>query len=326
MKRTVRLLLPAVLLALLAPLVFAQSGSGVQMDPNRPNRVAARVEGQIITTEEIRREMAPLIPQVLRNAVTAEEQRRALRRLEQTVLENMINRILMLEEFRKDGRREIPQSVIENRLKDIIEQDFNGERERYLAYLQSRGQTVEEFREDIREELIINFMQGRMRRSQAEVSPERILEYYRQNQDEFLQEAQVRLLQIVLPASEGIALAEELRERILAGEPFREVAAAAYRDRPDAPAVSQGWVREEDLRGELAEAAFALGPGEVSEVIVLGDFIFLLGVEDVREPGVLPLAEVREEIEEILSQRLSREAQQRWLERLREKAFIEYYS
>jgi len=325
MKRIVRFLLPAVLLALLAPLVLAQSGSGVQMDPNRSNRVAARVEGQIITTEEIRREMAPLIPQVLRNATTVEERNRALRQLERTVLENMINRILMLKEFRKDGKREIPQSVIENRLKDIIEQDFNGERERYLAYLQSRGQTVEEFREDIREELIINFMQGRMRRSQAEVSPERILEYYRQNQDEFRQEAQVRLLQIVLPAGEE-ALAAELRERILAGEPFREVAAEAYRDRPNAPAVSQGWVRREDLRGELAEAAFALGPGEVSEVIVLGDFAFVLGVEGVREPGVLPLAEVREEIEEILSQRLSREAQQRWLERLREKAFIEYYS
>lgn len=325
MKRIVRFLLPAVLLALLAPLVLAQSGSGVQMDPNRSNRVAARVEGQIITTEEIRREMAPLIPQVLRNATTVEDRNRALRQLERTVLENMINRILMLKEFRKDGKREIPQSVIENRLKDIIEQDFNGERERYLAYLQSRGQTVEEFREDIREELIINFMQGRMRRSQAEVSPERILEYYRRNQDEFRQEAQVRLLQIVLPAGEE-ALAAELRERILAGEPFREVAAEAYRDQPNAPAVSQGWVRREDLRGELAEAAFALGPGEVSEVIVLGDFAFVLGVEGVREPGVLPLAEVREEIEEILSQRLSREAQQRWLERLREKAFIEYYS
>jgi len=254
-----------------------------------------------------------------------EDRNRALRQLERTVLENMINRILMLKEFGKDGKREIPQSVIENRLKDIIEQDFNGERERYLAYLQSRGQTVEEFREDIREELIINFMQGRMRRSQAEVSPERILEYYRQNQDEFRQEAQVRLLQIVLPAGEEV-LAAELRERILAGEPFREVAAEAYRDQPNAPAVSQGWVRREDLRGELAEAAFALGPGEVSEVIVLGDFAFVLGVEGVREPGVLPLAEVREEIEEILSQRLSREAQQRWLERLREKAFIEYYS
>lgn len=325
MKRIIRFLLPAVLLALLAPLVLAQSGSGVQMDPNRSNRVAARVEGQIITTEEIRREMAPLIPQVLRNATTVEDRNRALRQLERTVLENMINRILMLKEFRKDGKREIPQSVIENRLKDIIEQDFNGERERYLAYLQSRGQTVEEFREDIREELIINFMQGRMRRSQAEVSPERILEYYRRNQDEFRQEAQVRLLQIVLPAGEE-ALAAELRERILAGEPFREVAAEAYRDQPNAPAVSQGWVRREDLRGELAEAAFALGPGEVSEVIVLGDFAFVLGVEGVREPGVLPLAEVREEIEEILSQRLSREAQQRWLERLREKAFIEYYS
>lgn len=325
MKRIIRFLLPAVLLALLAPLVLAQSGSGVQMDPNRSNRVAARVEGQIITTEEIRREMAPLIPQVLRNATTVEDRNRALRQLERTVLENMINRILMLKEFRKDGKREIPQSVIENRLKDIIEQDFNGERERYLAYLQSRGQTVEEFREDIREELIINFMQGRMRRSQAEVSPERILEYYRRNQDEFRREAQVRLLQIVLPAGEE-ALAAELRERILAGEPFREVAAEAYRDRPNAPAVSQGWVRREDLRGELAEAAFALGPGEVSEVIVLGDFAFVLGVEGVREPGVLPLAEVREEIEEILSQRLSREAQQRWLERLREKAFIEYYS
>ncbi len=325
MKRIVRFLLPAVLLALLAPLVLAQSGSGVQMDPNRSNRVAARVEGQIITTEEIRREMAPLIPQVLRNATTVEDRNRALRQLERTVLENMINRILMLKEFGKDGKREIPQSVIENRLKDIIEQDFNGERERYLAYLQSRGQTVEEFREDIREELIINFMQGRMRRSQAEVSPERILEYYRQNQDEFRQEAQVRLLQIVLPAGEEV-LAAELRERILAGEPFREVAAEAYRDQPNAPAVSQGWVRREDLRGELAEAAFALGPGEVSEVIVLGDFAFVLGVEGVREPGVLPLAEVREEIEEILSQRLSREAQQRWLERLREKAFIEYYS
>ena len=53
--------------------------------------------------------------------------------------------------------------------------------------------------------------------------------------------------------------------------------------------------------------------------------IFILFVEDALEEGIQPLTNVRDRIEEILAGRLARQAQSRWLERLRKDSYVKYY-
>jgi len=75
----------------------------------------------------------------------------------------------------------------------------------------------------------------------------------------------------------------------------------------------------------LSEVAFSLRAGEFSKPVELGEQIFILYVEDAQVEGIQPLFEVRDRIENILAGRLARQAQSRWLERLRKNAYVKYY-
>jgi len=295
---------------------------------DRPNGIAAKVEGQIITFEQVRQEMAPLLSSVYRSSTTEEERERNILRLQRDVLQNLVDRILIVENF-KAQEMSIPKSYLEGEFNDVIQNDFNGERDRFLAYLRSRDKTVRDFREELEDRIIVQSMQMRMRRNQAEVSPEMIREFYEENKDEFLRDEEILLYQITLqPKATGPSIEERQAEVMAAfeeGTPFTEVAREFSDDGMASSGGRFGWTSKGDLRAELSEIAFGLEEGEISEPIPFQNIVLFFFVEEIREPGPMPLAEVRDTIEKVLSDRISREAQERWLQRLRERAYIEYF-
>ncbi len=294
------------------------------------NRIAAKVEGKIITVEEIRREMAPLMRQVYSGSATTAEFHANIRALTRDVLQNLVDRVLIVKDFR-DRQFSIPKSYIEGEFNRVIQDDFNGDRSRFLTYLKSQDQTVRDFREQLEEKIIVDAMRQQMRRSQAEISPEKIEEYYRKNITSFEQEAAIRLRQIVLVRKPGetddelSARAESINRELIAGTDFAELAREKSEDGMARRGGDYGWIQSEDIRPDLSEIAFALTPGTHSDPILLDNAAFILKVEDKRSAGPKPLTDVLEDIERSIQDELAREAQVRWLERLREKAFIEYY-
>ncbi len=53
--------------------------------------------------------------------------------------------------------------------------------------------------------------------------------------------------------------------------------------------------------------------------------VFLFMAEDRKHAGILPLDEVRPDIERLLIQQSSRQATERWLEKLRRNAYIKHF-
>lgn len=292
--------------------------------------IAAKVEGRIITFGEIRREMAPLLPQLQRRVRTQEEFERAVNQLGRDVLQNMIDQILIVENFRSQNFS-IPKSILESEFNDTIANDFDNNRARFLEYLRSQDMTVKEFRERLEERIIVQVMRQRQRRSMAEISPERIAAFYEENADRFRRENEIHLRQIVLtpranePLEEREALAAQLHERLTEGSSFADLAAEYSRDDRARHGGDWGWMKQSDLRSELAAAAFALKTGDFSAPVSIGNTVFILYAEERREAGVKPLSEVRETIEQLLSEQIARETQRRWIDRLRDRAFIEFY-
>lgn len=322
-------------ISLLAPVfAFAQADDFDEEDLptvlRAGNQIAAKVEGKIITVEEIRREMAPLMRQVYSASATTDEFHANIRSLSRDVLQNLVDRILIVKDFR-DRQFSIPKSYIESEFNKVIEEDFNGDRSRFLTYLKSQDQTVRDFRNELEEKIIVDAMRQQMRRSQAEISPEKIEDYYQANLDSFEQEAAVRLRQIVLirkPGETDDTLSERARSiarKLAAGADFSDLAREYSEDGMARRGGDYGWIQGGDIRPELAEVAFSLPVETASEPILLDNAAFILRVEEKRSAGPQPLAEVREEIERSIQDELAREAQVRWIERLREKAFIEYY-
>ena len=71
--------------------------------------------------------------------------------------------------------------------------------------------------------------------------------------------------------------------------------------------------------------AFGLKKGEVSSVVQIGDSFYLLYCEDRKDPAITALNDVRDNISKKLSQVEKQKATQRWLDGLREKAYIKVY-
>jgi peptidyl-prolyl cis-trans isomerase SurA len=174
------------------------------LDLRFANGIAAIVESKVITVEDIRREIAPLVPEVQRESRNEQEFNQKLEALQDEIIQNLIDRELIVKEFRKDEKRQIPVQYIDNAMADEIAERFEGDRSKFLAYLRAKGQTIRDYRKEIEENIIFSYMQGQQRKSQSVVSPVRIETYYNENKDRFYREDEVhlRLIQITRTESE----------------------------------------------------------------------------------------------------------------------------
>jgi len=294
------------------------------------NGIAAIAEGQIITVEELRRELEPVIPRLRVESKNAQEFSKRIEELSKQVLQNMIDRIIIVKAAEEKGLL-IPPSYIEQEYDDVLNRDFGGDRGRFLEYLKARGETARDFRTDIYKRVVINVMRAETRRSQSEISPERIEEFYVKNKIRFYQSESLHLRQIILTplADEGLVplrqTAKKVIEELESGANFGDIARKYSQDEMIRRGGDWGWIERKDVRKELSDAAFALNAGEYSQPIELGGTIFILYAEDKREEMIQPVSQVRDIIENVLVGEIAREAQEKWLEGIRNESYIRYF-
>jgi peptidyl-prolyl cis-trans isomerase SurA len=294
------------------------------------NGIAAIAEGQIITVEELRRELEPVIPRLRVESKNAQEFSKRIEELSKQVLQNMIDRIIIVKAAEEKGLL-IPPSYIEQEYDDVLNRDFGGDRGRFLEYLKARGETARDFRTDIYNRVVVNVMRAETRRSQSEISPERIEEFYVKNKIRFYQSESLHLRQIILTpmADEGLVplrqTAKKVIEELESGANFGDIARKYSQDEMSRRGGDWGWIERKDVRKELSDAAFALNAGEYSQPIELGGTIFILYAEDKREEMIQPVSQVRDIIENVLVGEIAREAQEKWLEGIRNESYIRYF-
>ncbi|MBL6838739.1 MAG: peptidylprolyl isomerase [Puniceicoccaceae bacterium] len=294
------------------------------------NGIAAIAEGQIITVEELRRELEPVIPRLRVESKNAQEFSKRIEELSKQVLQNMIDRIIIVKAAEEKGLL-IPPSYIEQEYDDVLNRDFGGDRGRFLEYLKARGETARDFRTDIYKRVVVNVMRAETRRSQSEISPERIEEFYVKNKIRFYQSESLHLRQIILTplADEGLVplrqTAKKVIEELESGANFGDIARKYSQDEMSRRGGDWGWIERKDVRKELSDAAFALNAGEYSQPIELGGTIFILYAEDKREEMIQPVSQVRDIIENVLVGEIAREAQEKWLEGIRNESYIRYF-
>ena len=320
-------------LALSALASVAQAQSNRPQDPapiRLGNGIAAIAEGQIITLQELRQELNPIIPRLRVEAKDQEEFARRIDEISKEVLQNMIDRIIIVEAANEKGLL-IPQSYIDQEYDEVIARDFGGDRGRFLEYLRERGITARDYRADIGKRVIVNVMRQQTRKSQSEISPERIEDFYVRNKLRFYQSESLHLRQIILApmADEGLVPLRQTAKKVISelqtGANFGDLARKYSQDDMSRRGGDWGWIERQDIRKELSEIAFGLEPGQHSQPVELSGTIFILYAEAKRTEMIQPISQVRDVIENVLIGELARETQQKWIQDLREKAYIRYY-
>ena len=295
------------------------------------NGVVAVAEDKVITVDDLRREIGPRVPALQRSARNEKEFNEKLESLQDEIIQEMIDRILIVKEFKKDDKRTVPSSYINNAIAEEQISRFESDRSKFLAYLRNSGLTYRDYRRKVEDDMIYNYMRSQQRKSSNVVSPARVESFYNENKDRFQQEDQVhmRLLSLTrLPTETDETLLSRVQkvvDRFKAGEKFEDLARELSQDAKRAKGGDWGWQPRADLKAEFSKPLFELAKGEATTPILAPEAVYLLYVEDRKFAGLEPLVDVREQIERILSNQIARESEARWLERLRRNAYVKIY-
>ena len=320
---------------------FAAAGFGAQpvaapvttenLNLRYANGIVAVAEDKIITVADVSREIAPLMAGISKDATNQKDYETRVEALQDSVIQDLIDRVLIIKEFKKDEKKHIPDAIIDAEIARMQSDQFDNDRSKFLAYLRSRGTTLREFRKEQEDEIIYRYMQGQQRKSQSVISPVKIETFYSENKDRFYREDEVHLRLIQLTRGETdtdaslLATANEILAKMKAGQSFEDLAKEYSKDPRRSKGGDWNWLKRSDFKKEFSDPAFALKKGECSAPVMLPEGCFLLFAEDRKYAGIQPIDEVRDQIERVLVTQMSRSGQERWLERLRRNGYVKHY-
>lgn len=292
------------------------------------NAIRAIVNDAVITYQEVamlNQQASDLLVREYRNEPSRLE--KELTKIDSQNLDGLVERQLILHEFKSAGYS-LPESVLDELVNETIKNEF-GDRATCTKTLEARGISIEKFRQQVRERFIIAQLRLKNVSSEIIISPHKVEAYYLAHREEFKMEDRVKLRRITLNKSsdpknpDAKELATEILQRLREGATFTEMAAM----------YSQGsqesrdgvWYDRSALRRELAEAAFALKPGQWSGVIETSGECYLLMVDEISTAHYKSLGEVRDIVENNLLSEERRRLEKQWIDRLKKKTFVQIF-
>jgi len=318
--------LPAVCGLVLLPVcraAFAQ-------EPQVVDGIAAIVNGDVVTYSQVRSLSMPREKQ-LRSQLTGEELQKQLKATREAALKDLIDRQLVLQAFKKE-KYEIPDHFVEERMHEIIRENFGGDRNTFIKTLEAQNYTLGEFRQKEMEQMIVQAMRSHNVKKSTIISPTKIEDYYRKHRDEFTSKETIKLRMIMISGQKDTAtapsqkaLAEEVLGRLAAGAEFDRTAQVYSEDSTRDKGGDWGWIERNTLAAPLEKIAFNMPLGRISNIIDYAGNYYILKVEDKQGGTTKSLAEARSDIEKKLLQEEAQQIQERWIASLRQKAFIKTF-
>jgi peptidyl-prolyl cis-trans isomerase SurA len=296
-------------------------------EPQVVDGIAAIVNGDVITYSQVRQLSAPR-EKLLRSQITGQELDKKLSEVRQLALKDLIDRRLIIQAFKKESYQ-IPDHIVDQRVHDIIREDFGGDRNTFIKTLEAQNYSLGEFKEQELERIMVQAMRGHNVKTSVIASPTKIEEYYRKHHDEFTTKAEIKLRMIMISGQKDTgnaqaqkALAEEVLGRLAAGNDFGQTAQLYSEDSTRDNGGDWGWIQRNTLAAALEKFAFNMPVGRISNIIDYAGNYYILKVEDKRGGTTKSLAEARADIEKKLIQEEAQQLQERWVAGLRKKAYI----
>ena len=280
-----------------------------------------------ITEEELTTEVEKTLTQYAAqgNPVT-DEQKAELR---QAVLDQLVERKLLLAAADEEGIK-LDGETIEAELEKIRGQ-FPDEGS-FSEALSQRGYTVDSFKAEMSEIMRIQKFLEEVVAAAVTLSDEELKAFYDENTNYFETGGSVSASHILIEADQAAseteraaarAKIEEVARRVSAGGDFAELA----REYSEGPSGPNGGDLGSFQRGKMVpafeEAAFALEPGEVSDIVETQFGFHIIKVTDKSESGIMGFEESKEAIRGFLKQQKEQEAVVAYIDGLKEKYTVE---
>ena len=291
----------------------------------------ALVNGTTITLGDLDREVSSVQQQLLSSGKPVNMTDAQLLEVRHQVLESLINRELVYQEALSKGIN-IEEAAIDEQL-NSLKKRFPGENE-FKSALSSKNLSEEFLRDQIRKGLAVKQLIDDLFAQKVKVTDMEIKTFYDNNPDSFKKPEQVRVRHILIkvdPQADETQRAasqtklKDIQNRLKKGEDFESLA----KEFSQCPSSTEGGDLGYFSKGQMVKpfeaAAFALKPGEVSDIVETQFGYHLIQCVDKKTKAKIAYEECKDKIHQHLKQKKIREHVDAHIEQLKGKAKVERF-
>jgi peptidyl-prolyl cis-trans isomerase C len=313
-----------------APAAPATPAPGAPATPEPPKPVPAELPDVVarVNGEDVKKADFEML---VRNMELSQGQIPQERRDE--ILRGALDRLITYTVLQQEARSRnitVPDADVDQRLATMRSQFQNDED--FKKALAARSMTVERLRSDARVDMVITRMLDAEVASAPAVTDEDCRAFYDKNPDKFKKDEAVRASHILLLVDEKAdeatrkkarAQIDAILKRARAGEDF----AALAKEHSQDGSAAQGGDLDFFGRGRMVppfeQAAFALKPGEISDVVTTQFGYHIIKATDRRAAATVPLEEVLPQVKQYLAGQKKQERADAFIAGLKQKSRIE---
>ena len=301
-------------------------------------QILVRVNGELFTKTDLEmrqvaalREMGQRLDPSKANLDDA-QLRKMLDQVTPELMVGVIDEMLLVQRGKELGYRlgdEQFTGILDNLKKENkIEND-----EQLQAALKQEGMTVADLRRNVERRMLVSRVEQNEILGRIAVSDVEAREYYQAHVSEFTSPQNVTLREIFVTVPEKATAAQDtaarekasqILQRANAGENFEKLAV----DSSDAPSKANagliGPLSLSELSPELRKMIEGMKPGQISEAMRTPRGYQILKLETSTPPQTLPFEDARNQISDRVFTDKRREEYDKFLERLRAQAIIEW--
>jgi peptidyl-prolyl cis-trans isomerase SurA len=323
--------------AVAAAAIVALASIGVVEAQTIIEQVLVKVNGEIITKTDLETRQIAALRQ--RNPNFRPESdaalQKALAEVTPGVIVDAVDEMLMVQRGKELGytlSNDRFNSIVENIKKENkIESD-----DQLQAALKQEGMTMADLRRQLERTMLVQQVQQTEILQKLQVTETEMKAYYDAHRGEFATVPQVTLREITVNVpvtAQGInvaqddaakAKAEEVRAKIIAGEPFPRLAADYSDSGSKANGGLVGPLSRGDLSEELQKAIAGLKTGDVTPVIRTTRGYQIIKIENLQDTTTKPFEDARPEIADKIANEKRQGEFVKFMTRLRAEAIIDW--
>ena len=299
-------------------------------------QVLVKVNGDIITkTEFEQRQVAELRtrPELANASGLSAELQKAIAEVTPELILSAVDELLLVQRG-----RELGYALGDDQFKQIVEnikkENQLEDEARFQAALKQEGLTMADLRRNLERNMLISQVQRVDIMEKISVTEDEARAYYEANRTQFTTPSEITLREILIEVptteqgvnvaadDEARARAEEVRKRLLAGEPFPRLAGEYSAAPSKANGGLIGPLKSDELAPEFLKTLNGMKVGELTEVLRTPRGYQILKLESRTETRVREFEDARGDISDRVAQQKAVGERRKYLDRLRAQATI----
>ncbi len=316
---------------------FAQATSPPHLSgPVEVNGIAAKVNGRVITKNQVSFMLAPIYAQLATQFPRRGPQFDAkFKEAKTSIIQELIDRQIILDEFKQLGAT-IKPYIIDEEVKRQMRDLYNGDEVKFREELKRSRLTMEGYREMTREKMVVQSMRAQQFSDAPPPLPNEVQREYDEMKKTLRDVSKdvISFQKIFIPASDPqnaaatpdtqLGLAEDLAKQLANGADFTELAKANSKDAYADTGGLQENVPRPDLSPEFASILF---DAEVGKIV--GPLMDPQGFTIVKPTKIElgPAPSLDDKIRPMLEERVRRKKTSKqydsWIETKRKRAMID---